>query len=204
MDFQDLLKDKTKLEDVIMHFFYSMRVNNGQVPKKNSFEQKKSFVKKMILQESQNQLDISNQADFPRFIKFYKSYIKKVENETPSIGVFAIPEDHMKQIYGFLTYLHTILNGTCQDLSYIPVGYESRYHYLVLRGTIFILLHHMSKSGAKRNRSEIHMLKVKNFQVIIGNVQLFNHFITVFTLDGVLLLHYLFVKCFPSMVNSFP
>ena len=92
----------------------------------------------------------------------------------------------MKQIYGFLTYLHTILNGTCQDLSYIPVGYESRYHYLVLRGTIFILLHHMSKSGAKRNRSEIHMLKVKNFQVIIGNVQFFNHFISVFTLGGVL------------------
>ena len=79
MTFQDLLKDKTKLEDVIMHFFYSMRVNNGQVPKKNSFEQKKSFVKKMILQESQNQLDISTQADFPRFIKFYKSYIKKLK-----------------------------------------------------------------------------------------------------------------------------
>ena len=168
MEFQDLLKDKTKLEDITMHFFYSMRTNNGKIPKKNSFEMKKSFVKKVILQESSKQLDISNQTEFPRFMKFYKSYIKKVETETPSSWVSAIPEDHMRQIYGFLTYLHTILNGTCQDLSYIPQGYESRFHHLVLRGAIFILLNHSSKGHKKgRYRTEINMLKVKNFQVII-------------------------------------
>ena len=39
---------------------------------------------------------------------------------------------------------------------------------------------------------------------LIGNVQLFNHFITVLTLGGVLLLDYFLGKCFLSMVNSFP
>ena len=168
LEFQELLKDKTKLEDMIMQYFYTMRVNRtsqstGQLPKKSSLEQNKSFIKKMISQESKNQLDLSNPEDFPRFIKFYKTYTKKIESEAPANYVQFMPEQDLRQVYTFLIYMHSIMDGTCQDLSRIPIGYEYKFHYLALRGAIFVLLHHISK----KSRSQIDKFKVNDFQVII-------------------------------------
>ena len=84
---EELINDKTSLEDYLIQFFANYRKtvkvqgrNTLVRPAKNTYEIYRSFLKSIILQKSDDKLDISDQNNFTRFHKFYKNLTKKQEN----------------------------------------------------------------------------------------------------------------------------
>ena len=136
MTVNTLLQDQSKLEECLIHFFDTFRVHGDQFPKKQTLDCNKSFIKTMIVKSTQNQWDISNVHQFPKFNLFYKNYAEKLglTNLEP------IPQAHYAKMYHFLTHLLALMNGTSTDLSRIPQAYQHKYHFLARDGMIFLLI----------------------------------------------------------------
>ena len=160
---ETLFEDKEKLQDTLIHYFYSWRTSQGEVPKRNTLESKKALTIQVILRTTKGKIDLRKITDFPKFNKFYKGYMTKlrIEGKGDAVSVSDIPQEHMKKIYEFLAYLQSIMNGTCQDLSRMPESEKNGFHYLAQQGAIFILMHYLSPK--KTNRGSYHNLKIKDF-----------------------------------------
>ena len=169
--FEELVMNKNKLEEQLIHFLHNHRVNDNELPKRSTLEQMRSFIKLEILRQTENKFDIADSVQFPRFCSFYKGYMKKLKMEgkgdkTP-LGT-PIPKADLVTINQFLVYLHSIMNGTNNDLSRIPQGYEQRYHNLMQKGLIFILFSFYGKKSSSSTYSSIQNgeLKVDDFEIV--------------------------------------
>ena len=67
-----LWSNKSLLDSILTKYFYCFRLKNGEMPKRNTVEQFKSFLKIIILKNTDSKWDISKQVDFPKFKAFYK------------------------------------------------------------------------------------------------------------------------------------
>ena len=67
-----LWSDKPKLDSTLSKYFYCFRLLNGELPKRNTVECYKSFLKQIVLKNTNGQWDICDKNGFPKFTAFYK------------------------------------------------------------------------------------------------------------------------------------
>ena len=69
---------KDNLEDIAIEFIRQLRVNGDQLPKRNTIEMYKSFLKKFILIETK--MDVTNEIQFEKFGRAYKTYLRTLKS----------------------------------------------------------------------------------------------------------------------------
>ena len=69
-----LWRSTEDLQSGLVQFFQTYRTLKGELPKRSTLEQTKSFIKTLIKSMSNGDLDISDSAKFPKFCNFWKSH----------------------------------------------------------------------------------------------------------------------------------
>ena len=145
------MKDRNEIEKCVVEFFRMLRVGKDQtLPKKNTYEMYRSFIKCLIIKKTS--WDITNIALFPNFKPFYHGLIKAVEKnqlekasqsqEETALSRLGISEELLHRIYKLIYNLHGLVLGNPEDESYqamieeLPIDYKDKYHYLAQYGKI--------------------------------------------------------------------
>ena len=135
------MKEKEALENVLTKFFQMLKVGKDQnIPKRNTCESYKSFIKLFIQKETK--LDISNAVEFPKFNSFYRGFMKTLKDNGRADTSHhpEIPSHIIQKIYSLLAILHQLIVKSSSDEQYqslldqVPDSYKGKHHYLVQYG----------------------------------------------------------------------
>ena len=103
------------LDDNLPKFFHEYRVSRKkkkQLPKRNTVEAIRSHLKLRFQRHNEN-LDISTEAEFPKFNLFWKGFIKtlKAKGKGDTTHNPELPKEHLQKINELLVLLHEIMIG---------------------------------------------------------------------------------------------
>ena len=144
-DLSKILKRKDTFEYCLEHFFRNLRVGKDQtMPKKNTCEFYRSFIKNYVLKEAG--WDISDVEQFPTFNAFYKDYITtlRVEGKAETEHHPPIPYDTLEGLFKLMCTLHELIVGNPQDEWYtlnieqLSYSFRDKFHYLAQYGKLFL------------------------------------------------------------------
>ena len=112
------------MDETLSHFFRDYRVRKRtdidsksekkkKPPKRKTADCIKSHLKSFILRNSEENFDISNDVEFPKFGLFWKGYTKTLKakglgdtNHNPEIS-----SEHLQKINEFLVIMHKVMIG---------------------------------------------------------------------------------------------
>lgn len=145
----EALEKKEALEDLLIKYISTFRVKREmELPSRNTIEQCKSFLKTLILAKSSGSLDISKASLFPKFDRFWKSFLVKLKGhgkgdtnhheEIPTASLAAIYE--LLQVLSDLMVMDENDSGFRSRIVKIPKEHRESYHYLAQYGFLFIVL----------------------------------------------------------------
>ena len=125
-------QDISKIEPLLIQYFASYRVKNNELPKRNTIEGAKSFVKTMILNRSQSKINISNESQFPKFNRAWKGILLKLKKngKLDTTHHDTLTDDELEKMYNLLEVLFNLmkLNKNDKDFNYyhskIPKEYQ--------------------------------------------------------------------------------
>ena len=180
----DLLNDvegKTKLEKIIGNFFFTVRVmaaddKTVKYPKKNTAEKMRSNLKCHFKEKFR--IDITDLAEFPNANQYWKSFIDELakSNRAETNHRKEVNPSSIKAIMDLLTDVKDALmsRGTPEyqeKLTKIPVEWQSKLNYLLMWGSIFIVM----LFEVRRGREGIAELMLSDFDIINDNVYSFKY-----------------------------
>ena len=149
---EDIFTDGSLLQNMLIQFFDTYRLNDERLPSKSTLNQVKSFIKGMILRVTKNQFDISNSATFPDFCRLWQA--KTLELKRNGRGdvnhVPPVPQSVMEKIFELLIVLTKLMQIDETDPSYqqllnqLPSSYRENYNKLVLAGAMFVFIYYVS------------------------------------------------------------
>ena len=132
------------MEAVVIRFFQMLKVRKEQdLPKRNTTDSYKSFLKNFIIRETK--WDITDRVEFPRFHSFYRGLILTLKNggKADTEHHREIPAGIIEKIYSLLAILHQVMIKNPAECDYdellqqIPEKYRGKHHYLTQYGKIF-------------------------------------------------------------------
>ena len=149
---EDIFTEASIMEDILIQYFDTYRLNDGQLPSKSTLDMMKSHVKGFIKRITKNKFDINCSATFPKFSRLWKAKILElkqngrgdVRHNQP------IPQPVREKIYRLLALLTKLMEKDETDPSYqslvdqLPSSYRENYHKLVLHGAMFTFLLNVS------------------------------------------------------------
>jgi hypothetical protein len=152
----ELITDKTSLQDCLIEYFNELRVKDNELPMRSTAESQKSFIKKMILTKTEGVLDISCEATCHKFNAFYKGFVRtlKKNGKGDTKHRQEIPNDSLIKINTMLKLVCNLM-GTKDKLTMVngmadlPEKYRTKLHYLAQYGAQYILMSHTAKRGVE-------------------------------------------------------
>ena len=147
-----ILEDNSVLEELLIEYFDTYRLNNGDLPSGSSLESTKSHIKMRLLKDSNGKIDISNQNVFPRFHRLWKGQLKllKKNGRLDKNHNQPIPDAIMLKLNELLVVLTNLLQMKEGDpnfqanLNMLPSTWQNNYHRLANYGAIFVVVLHVS------------------------------------------------------------
>ena len=145
---EDIFTDTILLENLLIEFFDTYRLNDDRLPSRSTLDQTKSNIKGYIKRVTRNKLDISDEASFPNFTRLLKAKIAELKrngrgdrNHTQPI-----PDSVLEKVFQLLKVL-TQLMQTDESrpffdelLEELHPDYRENYNKLVLHGAIFVFI----------------------------------------------------------------
>ena len=156
----DFWLETNKVEKALIKYFGTYRKKNGKLPKGNTVEQSRSFIKTMIKGKTKLKVDISNEIQFPDWTRFWKGLLGKLKHNgnLDTEHYDTLTEEELKKMNDFLKVLFNLMKLNRNDekfheyLEQIPEEYKDNYNYLALYGAICIVIFQVS-SPIKNCRS---------------------------------------------------
>ena len=153
-DHEVIFTDASILENMLIAFYETYRLNNNKLPTRNTLETSKSHIAGMIRRVTKNRFDIRNDATFPKFCRLWKAKILELkQNGRGDVNhVQAIPDHVLEGIFKHLTILTKLMEIDETDASYeqlrsqLPSSFRDNYSKLVLHGAIFVFIYYVSFS----------------------------------------------------------
>ena len=149
---EDIFTEASILEDILIQFFETYRLNDDRLPSISTLAMMKSNVKGFIKRITKNKFDIDCSATFPEFSRLWKA--KKLELKQNGRGDVRhnqpIPQPVREKIYRLLAILTKLMETNETDpafqslLDQLPSSYHENYHKLVLAGAMFTFILNVS------------------------------------------------------------
>ena len=149
---EDIFKEASILEDILIQFFDTYRLNDDRLPSKSTLDVLKSHVKGFLKRMTKNKFDINCSATFPKFSRLWKA--KVIELKQNGRGDVRhnqpLPKPVREKIYHLLALLTKLMETDETDPSFqslldqLPSSYRENYHKLVLHGAMFTFILNVS------------------------------------------------------------
>ena len=166
---EDLIKNEDGREEfskIFSSYFWSMKVESGQRPKKNYASKLKTSIKMQMIEDYK--VDITDEKLFPQFTKRWKSFVDKLaeEGRADTTHKEEIPATTLEKIYELLWNVKEALeNRGAEDyeakyLSKIPATYHDQLNKVLQWGAALVLVFYEVRRG-KENLDELKALAMK-------------------------------------------
>ena len=148
----DIFTDGSLLQNLLIEFFDTYRLNDDRLPSKSTLDTTKSHIKGMILRETKNGFDISNDVTFPEFCRLWKAKILELKKNGRGdvVHVPPVPDSVMEKVFKLLIVLTKLMQIDDTDPTYqqllnqLPLPYRRNYNKLVLSGALFVIVYYVS------------------------------------------------------------
>ena len=137
----DVIQDPKELEAILLKYFGSLKVQNGQkvlLPKKNYLDSIFSNTKLFIMAETENKIDISSKYAFPLLENLMKSLHKllKEEGRADTKSYEAIEDHSLKRIFSFIGQVVRVIKARGTEkypalVAQLPETVPGRIHHML-------------------------------------------------------------------------
>ena len=160
---------REKISKIFSNYFYTMRVESGERPKKNYASKLRTSIKMQIIDD--HHFDITDQVLFPKYQKRWKSFLNKLveEGRGDTTHKEEVPADTLEKIYRLLWDVKTALENRGEEdyeekyLSKIPAVYHTMLHKLLQWGAGMLLNFYEVRRGVE-NLDELLADSFKEFE----------------------------------------
>ena len=145
----DLLDDPRQLENVLLSYFESLRVETEgkiQLPKKNYLDSVFSNIKLFILAQTEQKVDISSKGLFPNLGLLIKSLHREIKTEGrgDTQHYEPIDDESLGRIFGFIALITACFTtrGTPayeDNIEKLPDQCKKRFHYMLQASAQFLI-----------------------------------------------------------------
>ena len=169
---EDIFTNASILENLLIEFYETYRLNDNRLPSKSTLETNKSHIAGMIRRVTRNKFDIRCQSTFPLFSRLWKAKLMelKVNGRADVNHVKAIPDSVLEGIFKCLSILTKLMGIDEKDPSYdqlvalLPSSFRENYSKLVLHGAVFVFVYFVSFSTIFMEDSVLHF-QIVSFQL---------------------------------------